>query len=50
MPYTFIGVGATWATQLKEDILNIPRYNMNTISDQIKGRRGKSLYFEYNTI
>ena len=50
MPFTFIGVGATWATQLKEDIFNITGYNMNTILDQIKGRRGKSLYFEYDTI
>ena len=48
MPFTFIGVCETLATQLNEDLLDIPGYkHEHYIRFFLKGRRGKYLYSEY---
>ena len=49
MPFTFIGICETWATQLNEDILNIPGYKHEHYIRSNKRGGGVSIYI-LNTI
>ena len=49
MPFTFIGICETWATQLNEDLLNIPGYKHEHYIRSNKRGGGVSLYI-LNTI
>ena len=49
MPFTFIGVCETWATQLNEDLLNIPGYKHEHYNISNKRGGGVSIYV-LNTI
>ena len=44
MPFIFIGVCETWATQLNEDILNIPGYKHENYIRSDKRGGGVSIY------
>ena len=49
MPFTFIGICETWATQLNEDIFNIPGYKHEHYIRSNKKGGGVSIYI-LNTI